>query len=91
MLVIKPNFSIPEAWENRTEKVLVITPDGLRLEASGEFSSTHVNISDPTAPIDQRWRITLWLTDRTKDEVPIGSKIFVSQELKDALVRDAAS
>jgi hypothetical protein len=47
---------------------------------------THLNIPDPSVSIDKRWRLTVWLTDRTKEDVPVGSRILVSQEVRDAML-----
>jgi len=85
-LVIRPCFSVPEGgWAKRTEKILVVRPDGEKFDATAEIATTHLNIPDPTVPIEKRWRVTIWLTDRTEDEVPVGSKILASPEVRDAL------
>jgi len=87
MLIIHPNFSVPkEGWQSRTETVVVIRPDGQEFEATAQMELTHFNIRDPRVSIDKRWRVTLWLTNFTKDDVPIGSKVLVSQQLRDALL-----
>jgi hypothetical protein len=86
MLVLHPNFPPPRQPLIQTEKVLVITPDGRELESAAEINVTHLNISDPHVPIEQRWRTTMWLTDKTPDEVPAGSKVFVSPQLRGAII-----
>ena len=87
MLVLLPNFSVPKVgWKNRTEAVIVARPDGKTLEATAEFSLSHINIRDPEVSIEKRCRIAVWLTDRTKEEVPAGSTILVSPEVRDALL-----
>ena len=90
MLIISPDFPVPKGWEKRgwnkrSETVLVQRPDGSEIEASAEINMTHRNISGP-APIEEVWRLTLWLTDRTAEEVPEGSKILVSREVRDAIL-----
>ncbi|EDY21141.1 hypothetical protein CfE428DRAFT_1434 [Chthoniobacter flavus Ellin428] len=47
---------------------------------------THLNIRDPEVPAEERWRIALWLTDRTDDEVPAGSQILVAPEVREAIL-----
>jgi hypothetical protein len=47
---------------------------------------THLNIRDPDVPIEERWRVTMWLTDRSAEDVPVGSKILVSREVRDAIL-----
>jgi hypothetical protein len=87
MLVLRPDFSVPTAgWKECTEDVVVVRPDGQELAATAKMSLSHFNISDPNASIDQRWRVTVWLTDRTPEEVPVGSDVLVSLEVRDALI-----
>lgn len=91
MLILHPNFSVPDGWSQqgwskRTESVVVARPDGQHIQATAQISMTHLNIPDPAVPIDERWRITVWLTDRTKDEVPVGSQVLVLQEVRDAIL-----
>jgi len=90
MLIIHPDFPTPKGWKERgwskrTETVLVRRPDGSEIEASAEINMTHLNIRGP-APIEEVWRVTMWLTDRTAEEVPDGSKILVSREVRDAIL-----
>jgi hypothetical protein len=92
MLILSPDFPVPNGWRDRgwnarTEAVTVLRPDGTELAATAQINMTHLNIPDPDFP-GSRWRITVWLTDRTKEEVPVGSKILVSPEVRTAL-RDA--
>jgi len=87
MLIIHPHFSVPKGgWQSRTGTVAVIRPDGERIDAAAVISMTHFNIPEPSVPTDKRWRVCMWLTNRTKEEVPFGSKILVSQEVQDALL-----
>ncbi len=90
MLILAPDFSVPKGWEQRgwnerRESIIIVRPDGQEIEATAQINMTHYNIRDPKAPLDKRWRITISLMDRTKDEVPVGSKILVSQQVRDAL------
>ena len=87
MLIIQPNFSVPKrGWQGCTETVVVRRPDGQEFEATAQLELTHFNIRDPQVSLDQRWKVTMWLTNTTKDGVPIGSKVLVSQQLRDALL-----
>ena len=91
MLILHPDFSVPQGWEQRgwsqrIEPVIIAKPDGQQIEATAQINMTHLNIPDPSVSIDRRWRLTVWLTDCTKDDVPVGSKIFVSQEVRDAIL-----
>jgi hypothetical protein len=87
-VVVIPDFSVPNGWKNRTEVVVVRKPDGQQYEATAQLSMTHFNISDPDVSIDKRWRVVVLLPDRKKEELPIGSKILVSEKVKDAILGD---
>jgi hypothetical protein len=85
-LVLHPNLSVPNGrWKARTDKVTVVRPDGKQFETTARFNLSHFNISDPSVSIDRRWRVVLSLPGRTKNELPVGSKVLVSQEMRDAL------
>ena len=91
MLIISPGFPVPwdskgHGWKNRTEDVGIVRPDGSELEATAQINMIHLNIPDPSVPLEARWKITMWLTDRMSEEVPVGSRILVSQEVRDALL-----
>jgi hypothetical protein len=86
-LVLRPDFSVPNGrWAERSGPALVVRPDGERLEVTARFGLSHFNISDPTVSIDRRWRVVLSLPNCTKEQVPVGSKILVSQEVRDAIL-----
>ena len=86
-VVLRPDFSVPNGhWTTRTEPVLVVKPSGEKAEAAAQFNLSHFNISDPSVSIDRRWRVVLSFPGCTKDQVPLGSKILVSQEMRDVLV-----
>jgi hypothetical protein len=91
MLVLAPHFMMPKdwskrGWAQRQELVTVIRPDGSSLPATAQINVTHLNIRDPDVPIEARWPITVWLTDRTEDEVPVGSRIMVVPEVRAAIL-----
>jgi len=90
MLILSPDFSVPPGWKDRgwnqrTETVAVLRPDGKELEATAQINMTHLNIPDPRFT-GSRWRITVWLTDRTEEEIPVGSKVLVSPEVRNAIL-----
>jgi len=94
MLILSPHFPMPETWKEngwreRQEQVTIVTPDGSELPATAQINVTHLNIRDPDVPIEARWPITVWLTDRTPDEVPIGSKILVDPAVLSAILGDS--
>ena len=89
-LVVTPDFSVPNRWKNLSETVSVVTPDGHEFEALAQFNMTHLNIRG-SGDVDKRWRIVVCLPEERKDDVPIGSKIFVAREVRDAVLRDDAA
>jgi len=86
-VVLSPDFSVPGGhWAARTESVRIVTPDGQDFETPATFNLSHFKISDPTVSIDQRWRVTIMLPDKSSADVPVGSKLFVSHEIRDELL-----
>jgi hypothetical protein len=85
-VVVIPDFSVPDGWKDRKETVAVTTPDGEQYKAVAQFSMSHFSLLDPKASIDKRWRVVVLLLNRSKEELPVGSKISVSQEIKDAIL-----
>ncbi|HSY19324.1 MAG TPA: hypothetical protein VK815_13355 [Candidatus Acidoferrales bacterium] len=82
-----PDFSVPGGrWSARTELVRIVTPDGQDFETPATFNLSHFNISDPTVSIDRRWRVTIMLPDKLSADVPVGSKLFASHEIRDELL-----
>ncbi len=76
-LIVVPDFSIPEAgWENGTHQVRVVKPNGEQLEAVADFRVCYFNIRDPSAPLDERWRVVISFPALTKDDLPAGSRIL---------------
>src|SRR5262249_20041509 len=91
MLVLAPRLTMPKnwcerGWSERQEQVTVIRPDGTSLPAIAQINVTHLNIRGPNVPIEARWPITVWITDRTEDEVPVGSKIMVAPGVRAAIL-----
>jgi hypothetical protein len=85
-VVVIPDFSVPNGWKDRAETVAVTKPDGQMYEAAAQFSMSHFRLLDRTASLDRSWRIIVLLLDRKKDDLPVGSKIAVSQETRDAIL-----
>jgi len=81
-LVVAPDLSVPNnEWEPSNETVTILRPDGTEFDAVAQFNHSHFNIPDPSVSIDRRWRVTICILNVGKDEVPIGSKLFVRKEL----------
>lgn len=90
-IVLIPDFPVPDHWQNRTEPIVVVMPDGRRFNADAQFNLTHFNLSDRDASLDQRYRVVASIPDRTKEEIPVGSVILASRELRGALLPHEAS
>jgi hypothetical protein len=89
-LILFPEFPVPKGWKDRDwneriETVTILRPDGTELEAAAQINTSHLDTPDPKFP-ESRWKITLHLTDRTKHEVPVGSRILVSPTVRNAIL-----
>ena len=85
-LVLLPDFDVPSGWCNRSEPVLVVTPDGHTQEFAARFELIHFSIRDRNVDANRRWRVSVSLPSASKDAVPLGSKLLCGSELKAALV-----
>jgi hypothetical protein len=81
-LVLAPGFSVPSkgTWKNFTTNIEIETNDGERKKLEANFWLSHFNIRDPNVPMDKRWRVVLNLPKAHKEEAPIGSKVYVSED-----------
>jgi hypothetical protein len=96
MLVLTPCLKVSmdqdaPKWVQRQERVTVMRPDGSRISATAQINTIHANIADPHAPIQDRWPIRVWLTDRTEEDVPVGSKILVDPAVRAAILGEDAT
>jgi len=86
-IVVVPDFPVPRSsWKPSEETVTIRRPDGSEFEAIAQFKHTHFNIPDPTVSIDRRWRVTVCILNTAKEDVPIGSKLLVRNELVNQLM-----
>jgi hypothetical protein len=88
-VVAIPNFSVPHGWKDRIDTVVVAKPDGRQYEAVARFVMSHFNLVDPKASVDKSWRVVVLLSDRMRQELPVGSKILVSPQVRDAILPHA--
>ena len=85
-LVVTPDFSVPNNdWKPSNGTVTILRPDGTEFDALAQFNHSHFNIPDPSVSMDRRWRVTICILNIEKHEVPIGSKIYVRNELANQL------
>ena len=86
-IVVVPDFSIPRiGWKPSEATVTIRRPDGSEFEAIAQFNHSHFNITDPAVPIDRRWRVTVCIINTAKEDVLIGSRLFVRNELASQLL-----
>jgi hypothetical protein len=86
MLIIFPWLPFPRDWKlprQNFETVLVVRPDGTQTEATAEINVAYLDTRG-RAPGGSCRKIMVWLSHRLPEEVPDGSKILVSQEIRDA-------
>jgi hypothetical protein len=82
-VVVIPDFSVPDGWKDRTDTVAVTKPDGQQYQATAQFNMSHFRMLDPKA---SGWRVVMLLPNGKKEDLPVGSKILVSQEIRDAIL-----
>jgi hypothetical protein len=84
-LTLVPDFPSHDKWNNFDTRVLVITPNGEQKEFQAKFQRWHFNIPNPVVDIRRRWRIVVSLPYASREDVPIGSKVWVTRDIKQAL------
>ncbi len=87
-VVVFPDFFVPVGWKDRTDTIVVIRPDGHRYDATARFSVSRFQLLDPNAQIDKKWRVVVLLLKGRQEEVPVGSKLLVSQDVRNAIIPD---
>jgi hypothetical protein len=86
-LILMPDFSVPCAgWRSTSVAVELVTPEGRVMASSAQFNITHLNIRDPSAGADRRWRVIASLPELHKSQVPIGTRLLVPSEFKAQLL-----
>lgn len=91
-LVLAPSFKLPPGgkWINIKETVSIKTPEGNEVSAEARFSVAHMNIKDPNVCVSKRRPILVSLNGISKESVPIGSTVYVSQSTKQAVTGENA-
>jgi hypothetical protein len=85
-IVVLPDFSVPPGgWKDRKEELTIISPTGQSSEATALVSVTHFTFSDRTVSADRRLRVVVMIQGRKKEEIPAGSRLFFSHEIRDLL------
>ncbi|MEG3149544.1 hypothetical protein U1769_06555 [Sphingomonas sp. ZT3P38] len=91
-LVVVPDFtSIASEWRGGSEMATIQRPDGSSLVSRLNLYTAHFNIPDPTAPLENRWRIVPTFPDLQTGDVPIGSRVLVSKAVVEAIRRPEAN
>jgi hypothetical protein len=86
-LTLIPDFPVPqhEKWKNFDTQVLIITPNGEQKEFQANFQRWHFNFGEPGVDISRRWRIVVSLPSASKEDAPVGSRVLVTPDIKQAL------
>ena len=82
-LIVTPDFSVPEIekWNDFKTEARVVYPEGVESIQKAYARIWHFNIRDPEVSINKRWRVVLSFPDSDKQQIPIGSLIFVSEDV----------
>ncbi len=89
-LAVVPDFSVPSVpWQTSTSAV-VVKPGGEQIVATLILHLTHFNIRDRSESMDRRWRVVPTFPTLTKEDVPVGSRVFVDLITVAALKGDVA-
>ena len=76
-LIITPDFSVPpDGWDACDQRVIVRRPDGSECDVNAHFDMSHFRITDPSVPLDRRWRIVMAIQELIKSQIPKGSVIL---------------
>ena len=86
-LTLLPDFEVPGRWSGRHEAVVLVRPDGTEAFALAAINVVHLKLRDLQAPSDKRWRLTVSLPGTSKDEVPVGTRVFGTPALVAAVAR----
>jgi len=82
-LTVAPDFPFPEGGlKVRVSRVIVVRPDGTQFETDAQFHISHFNLSDP---LDRRVIVSLPMA--RKEQVPVGSRLLVTEEVRNAVLR----
>ena len=86
-LTLVPDFPAPQHdnWNDFDRQILVVTLNGEQKEFQANFQIMHFNFRDPGVDISRRWRIVVSLPYASKEDVPVGSKVWGTRDIKQSL------
>ena len=86
-LALTPDFPVSrhEKWNDFDTQVLVITPNGEQKEFQANFQMWHFNFRGPGVDISRCWRIVVSLPNASIEDAPVGSRVWVTHDIKQAL------
>lgn len=91
MLIVVPDFPVPKGrWTDLEGDVEINTPDGDKFIAAARLTLAHFNIRDPDVIAEKRWRVLLKLPGLSKEQIPVGSRVFGPAALVEAVTRGNA-
>lgn len=85
-LIVVPCLPVPKGdWSNFEASGSLLKPDGPDETVLLRFTVSHFNIADPRIPVEQCWQVAVSLPELQKDDVPVGSRLLVSEDVRDRL------
>lgn len=88
-LIVIPDFPVPAGgWRSLSETATIIRPDGHKFDSQLNLQIAHFNIRDLSVSADRRWRVVPCFRQLTKEEVPLGSHVFVCATTVEMLIAD---
>ena len=87
-LILAPDFPVLDGWKNIEEIARVVTPSGTEIEVVAQFRVAHFKLARSLSAqhYEHSWRVIISLPGRQKAEVPVGSKVFVSADVMNAVL-----
>jgi hypothetical protein len=86
-VIITPLFPLPaKGWQSCQEPVTIVSPSGHEFDTTAQLNVEHFSFREPKNPPDSGWRVVLMIVGIPKEQLPIGSKVLVSSDVRDALL-----
>lgn len=91
LLALSPNLPLPNRhwYDRRNERVVVVQPGGKMFKGIAHFTaSSSVRTLPGESDAGPEWRINITMNGLRPDDVPIGSQLWVTRKLKEAIFSD---
>ncbi|MEM9567826.1 MAG: hypothetical protein AAF974_05915 [Cyanobacteria bacterium P01_E01_bin.34] len=85
-LTVVPHLPRPKKpWPSFEATGSLLKPDGSDETLLLRFTVSHFNTADPQIPVEQCWQVAVSLPELQKDDVPVGSHLLVSEDVRNRL------